>query len=103
MEKKLIKPGFFAKEASADSRRVEFDILNEQYLHCKKKADVVFFGDSITHFWDLELYFNPAILESIVSIISLNFASFSCSSFTLLSGAFAKNPGFPSILSVISF
>ncbi len=63
MEKKLIKPGFFAKEASADSRRVEFDILNEQYLHCKKKADVVFFGDSITHFWDLELYFNPAILK----------------------------------------
>ena len=61
--KEQIKPGFFGIDAPADGRRREFDILNEQYLYSKKQADVVFFGDSITQHWDLNLYFNPNVLK----------------------------------------
>ena len=61
--KELIRPGFFGTQASADTRRREFDILNEQYLYSGKTADIIFFGDSITHYWDLNLYFNPNILK----------------------------------------
>ena len=61
--KEQIIPGFFGTSASADVRRTEFDILNEQYLTSDKKADVVFFGDSITQHWDLNLYFNPNVLK----------------------------------------
>lgn len=61
--KTLIKPGFFGIQASADARRREFDILNEQYLYSDKTADIIFFGDSITQYWDLNLYFDPNILK----------------------------------------
>ncbi len=61
--KKQIKPGFFGITAFADTKRREFDIRNEQFLHSGKKADVVFFGDSITQNWDLELYFNQSALK----------------------------------------
>ena len=61
--KKQIKPGFFGITAFADTKRREFDIRNEQVLHSGKKADVVFFGDSITQHWDLELYFNQSALK----------------------------------------
>ncbi len=61
--KQQIKPGFFGINAAADLRRREFDIMNEQYLYCDKKADVVFFGDSITQHWELELYFNNSVLK----------------------------------------
>lgn len=61
--KELIKPGFFGIQASADARRREFDILNEQYLYSDKTADIIFFGDSITQYWDLNLYFNPNVLK----------------------------------------
>lgn len=61
--KEQIKPGFFGCVATADTRRIEFDIMNEQYLSSGKKADVVFFGDSITQHWDLNLYFNPEALK----------------------------------------
>lgn len=61
--KKQIKPGFFGITAPADAKRVEFDIMNDQCLCSGKKADVVFFGDSITQHWELELYFNPSVLK----------------------------------------
>lgn len=61
--KKQIKPGFFGINAPADAKRIEYDIMNEQYLYINKKADVVFFGDSITQHWELELYFNPLTLK----------------------------------------
>ncbi len=61
--KKQIKPGFFGVTATADAFRNVFDIKNEQYLASGKKADVVFFGDSITEHWELELYFNPNTLK----------------------------------------
>lgn len=61
--KNQIKPGFFGTEAPCDTKRTEFDIKNEQYLYSGKKADVVFFGDSITQQWELELYFNPNALK----------------------------------------
>lgn len=61
--KEQIKPGFFGVTATADNRRIEFDIRNNQYLYMGKKADVVFFGDSITQIWDLELYFKPETLK----------------------------------------
>lgn len=61
--KKQIKPGFFGITAFADTKRREFDMRNEQVLHSGKKVDVVFFGDSITQYWDLELYFNQSALK----------------------------------------
>ena len=61
--KKQIKPGFFGTDVPADAKRIEFDIKNEQYIYSNKKADVVFFGDSITQQWELELYFNPNALK----------------------------------------
>ncbi len=53
----LIKPGFFSIEAAADRRRSEFDYHNEAILHHNVPVDFVFFGDSITHWWDLQTYF----------------------------------------------
>ena len=61
--KKQIKPGFFGITAYADTKRIEFDIRNEQFLNSGQKADVVFFGDSITQHWDLEVYFNRSTLK----------------------------------------
>lgn len=60
---KQIKPGFFSITAHSDVKRTEFDTKNEQYLYSGKRADVVFFGDSITQNWDLEIYFNPCSLK----------------------------------------
>ena len=54
-EKKLILPGNFGDDehhVDADSRRCEFDIKNEQIVFGKIKADIVFAGDSITHFME---------------------------------------------------
>ena len=53
-----IKPGFFGQEVAADSRRGEFDIKNESIIHKKIQVDYLFFGDSITHFWELNAYFH---------------------------------------------
>lgn len=61
--KEQIKPGMFGIAASADTRRGEYDNRNEQCLRKEICADVIFFGDSITHFWELELYFNREILK----------------------------------------
>jgi len=52
-----IKPGLFTKQVAADSRRSEFDGKNEQILNAGRRPDFVFIGDSITHGWELSLYF----------------------------------------------
>ena len=59
----LIKPGFFSVNASADTKRRGFDIMNVEYLCSGQQADILFFGDSITDYWDLELYFNRNVLK----------------------------------------
>ncbi|CAM5784491.1 GDSL-type esterase/lipase family protein [Brevibacillus borstelensis] len=56
----LLKPGLFGIEAAADRRRNEFDFHNEALLHHQRKIDFVFFGDSITHWWDVDTYFGGA-------------------------------------------
>ena len=61
--KEQIKPGFFSQNIAADARRREFDVKNEQCLHLGKKVDVVFFGDSITQIWEIELWFNRNCLK----------------------------------------
>lgn len=60
-EKKLILPGNFGDDehhVDADSRRCEFDIKNEQIVFGKIKADIVFAGDSITHFMEENRFYN---------------------------------------------
>ena len=60
-EKKLILPGNFGDEehhVDADSRRCEFDIKNEQIVYGSIKADIVFAGDSITHFTEENRFYN---------------------------------------------
>jgi lysophospholipase L1-like esterase len=56
----VIRPGLFSVEAAADRRRREFDHHNEAILHKQVPVDVVFFGDSITHWWDVSTYFGRA-------------------------------------------
>lgn len=53
----IVKPGFFATAAAADSRRGEFDIGNEILVAREVPVDFVFIGDSITHMWELNAYF----------------------------------------------
>ncbi|KQL45645.1 G-D-S-L family lipolytic protein [Brevibacillus choshinensis] len=53
----LIRPGFFSVNAAADRRRNEFDFHNEALLYHDRSIDSVFFGDSITHWWDLATFF----------------------------------------------
>ncbi|MGG1251998.1 GDSL-type esterase/lipase family protein [Brevibacillus agri] len=53
----LIKPGFFSIEAAADRRRNEFDYHNEALLYHQQRIDFLFFGDSITHWWDVATFF----------------------------------------------
>jgi len=53
----IVRPGFFAVFAAADSRRGEFDIGNEVLIAHKVPIDFVFIGDSITHMWELNAYF----------------------------------------------
>lgn len=50
--------GYFSQTAAADSRRKEFDIKNHSILRTKRKPDFLFIGDSITHYWELNAYFN---------------------------------------------
>lgn len=53
----IIKPGFFSVEAAADRRRNEFDYHNESLLYHQQPIDFLFFGDSITHWWDVATFF----------------------------------------------
>ena len=55
--KKQIKPGMFGTGAAADSYRRGFDLLNSQVIYSGKRPDILFIGDSITNWWDLNLYF----------------------------------------------
>lgn len=57
MENLQIKPGLFGESVAADSRRLDFDYSNEQLLYLDKEIDYLFLGDSITHFWNLNVYF----------------------------------------------
>ena len=56
--KEQIKPGMFGKTAAADSYRAGFDLLNSQVLYSGKRPDLLFVGDSVTNWWDLNLYFS---------------------------------------------
>lgn len=55
--KAFIRPGRFSEEAWADNRRIEFDFKNQVIVQHDIPVDTVFFGDSITHFWELNAYF----------------------------------------------
>lgn len=53
--KEFILPGDYdpgGERVDADSRRCEFDIKNEQIFFSEEKPDIVFAGDSITHFME---------------------------------------------------
>jgi len=63
---KLIRPGFFSVNAAADRRRNEFDFHNEALLYYGRSVDFVFFGDSITHWWDLSTFF-PTTRHTLVN------------------------------------
>ncbi|MBE7042330.1 MAG: G-D-S-L family lipolytic protein, partial [Ruminococcaceae bacterium] len=54
----IIKPGNFGKTVAADTRRSEFDFSNEQFLVTNRKIDLLFIGDSITHYWTQQAYFS---------------------------------------------
>lgn len=54
----IIKPGRFGSTVAADSLRTTFDIQNEQLVSENKNVDFVFIGDSITCYWQLNLYFS---------------------------------------------
>ena len=57
MQQSLITPGLFGQNVPADSKRKYFDYCNEQILSMGKIPDILFIGDSITEFWDTQLYF----------------------------------------------
>lgn len=52
------KSGYFSVTAAADSRRKEFNIKNHSVILSGNKPDFLFIGDSITHYWELNAYFN---------------------------------------------
>ena len=55
--KSFSKPGLFSLSAAADNRRTEFDLKNQVLIQRELPVDTVFFGDSITQFWELNAYF----------------------------------------------
>ena len=46
-----------SKIYTADNRRDTFDVMNWSILESQKKIDCVFIGDSITEYWDVQLFF----------------------------------------------
>lgn len=54
---RLIRPGIFGVEATADRLRGVFDYHNEALIAHEVLVDAVFFGDSITEMWALDVYF----------------------------------------------
>lgn len=50
--------GYFSQEVAADARRKEFDIKNHSIIRTGIQPDFLFIGDSITHYWELNAYFN---------------------------------------------
>lgn len=60
-KKKVILPGNFGTPdhfVDADTRRIEFDILNEQIVCGQIKPDIVFIGDSITHYMEENRFYH---------------------------------------------
>jgi len=57
-DEEYTRPGYFSEIAAADSRRKEFDIKNHSLIYTCQKPDFLFIGDSITHYWELNAYFN---------------------------------------------
>ncbi len=53
----MICPPFFEDGAPADGRRLEFNWKNGVLLTNRVPVDIVFIGDSITHFWELNGYY----------------------------------------------
>lgn len=53
----VIRPGLFGGDCAADFRRCEFDFYNESLLAAGTRPDVLFIGDSITHFWEVQAHF----------------------------------------------
>lgn len=54
--KEMIRPGAYKpgeySNPEADVRRDEFDIKNEQIFNAEEKPDIIFAGDSITHYME---------------------------------------------------
>lgn len=57
IRQKIIKPGRFGAIVAADTRRDEFDWKNDVIINNNIDVDFLFFGDSITQFWELQAYF----------------------------------------------
>ena len=53
----IIRPGVFAIQAAADSRRGVFDYHNEALIARGAPIDAVFIGDSITDMWAVDVFF----------------------------------------------
>lgn len=53
-----VRGELFSRSIAADSRRKEFDIKNETLIHCGVKPEFVFIGDSITHYWEINAFFD---------------------------------------------
>ena len=57
-ERKLLCPGDIGNNAACDARRCEFDIMNEQIFYTPDRpVDIVFIGDSITHFCEVTQFY----------------------------------------------
>ncbi|MGO4268727.1 GDSL-type esterase/lipase family protein [Paenibacillus sp. TAF58] len=56
----FIRPGNFSFRAAADQLRTAYDGYNEQILFHHIAVDFVFIGESITQFWDLQVYFGSS-------------------------------------------
>lgn len=54
----IIRPGRFSTISTADDHRHAFDVKNEVLIQKQTQIDFLFFGDSITEFWELNAYFN---------------------------------------------
>lgn len=55
--KKLIRPSLLGKNVPTDNRRYIYDIMNSVVIDNKTAVDICFIGDSITEFWELNVYF----------------------------------------------
>jgi lysophospholipase L1-like esterase len=56
----IIKPGTFSFVAAADRLRSVYDGYNEQLLSHPIAVDFDFIGESITQYWDLQVYFRSS-------------------------------------------
>ncbi|MBP1992294.1 SGNH/GDSL hydrolase family protein [Paenibacillus eucommiae] len=59
----MIRPDYKPSIVSYELRRAEFDMHNEVLLAHKVPVDIVFLGDSITHYWELQTYFGNGGLK----------------------------------------